>query len=49
MYCLLLAIALYAIARREGLSGIVYALPFTVVKILPLMFLTALFMAASKR
>lgn len=46
---LLLAIALYAVARREVLSGIACGLSFTVVKILPLMFLPALFMAASKR
>jgi len=46
---LLLAITLYAIARREILSGLSYGLSLVVVKILPLMFLPALFFGARNR
>lgn len=46
---LLLGVALYAIARREILSGVSYSLTIVLLKILPLMFLPALFLGARKR
>lgn len=46
---LLLAISMYCIARRETLSGISYGLSLVMVKILPSIFLPALFLGARKR
>ncbi|MGC2163825.1 MAG: hypothetical protein WA634_18110 [Silvibacterium sp.] len=46
---LLLAVALYTVARREIVSGFSYSLSFVLVKILPLIFLPALFIGSHKR
>ncbi|HTV04323.1 MAG TPA: hypothetical protein VME86_03065 [Acidobacteriaceae bacterium] len=46
---LLLAITLFALARKEIVSGIAYSLSIVVVKILPLMFLPTLFLGSRKR
>jgi hypothetical protein len=46
---LLMAISMYCIARRETLSGISYGLSLVLVKILPSIFLPALFFGARRR
>jgi len=46
---LLLALALYLIARYDLASGVSYSLSLVLVKILPLIFLPALFLGARKR
>ena len=45
----LLAIALFTIAKKEIVSGVSYGLSFVLVKILPLMFLPAMFAGAHRR
>ena len=49
MICLLLAISLYTIARNEVRSGLSYSGTLILVKILPLMFFPAFFLASRKR
>jgi hypothetical protein len=49
LICLLLSISLYAIARKEIVSGVSYSLSLVLVKILPIIFFPIFFFGARKR